>query len=411
MNQEQIAALMRGVAPVVRDLVATTIKPFGEEIASLRAEIAELRAINHLDAIAKEVSAAIAAMPPAQAGKDADPADVAAVVRGMIAPELEAIKAAIPEAPKPVELPDFDELIGDRVKEAFAALETGLIARTPNRVAVEALVGEVVAEAVAAIPPPQDGKSVDPSEVEAMVAKAVAEIPPAKDGNSVTIEQVEPVLAEMVREAVAAIPIPKDGQSVTTDDVAPMVRELVSTTVAEAVAAIPAPKDGAPGKLPIAKAWEEDGVVYEAEVRTHNGALWQALRDTGRAPGHEDWICLAARGDDGKDADLIEVCGTYDPDKSYGRLNIVAMNGGAFISRKATPGPCPGEDWQVIAMRGKPGPSVKGDKGDKGNKGDAGPGVVALSMSGEGLLSLVNGDGSLVECDMYPVLSKLNGAS
>jgi hypothetical protein len=137
--------------------------------------------------------------------------------------------------------------------------------------------------------------------------------------------------------------------------------------------------------------------------------LWQAVRDTGRAPGHEDWICLAARGENGKAADEIEVCGTYDPEAEYRRLNIVALNGAAFMARKADPGPCPGEGWQVIAMRGKPGPKGEAVKGDPGRsiKGDPGQPVVAAHIDGNGLMTLVNGDGSTVECDLYPVLSKV----
>src|SRR5690606_41917233 len=71
-----------------------------------------------------------------------------------------------------------------------------------------------------------------------------------------------------------------DLKSVTVQDIAPLVDEAVS----KAVAAIPAPKDGAPGKLPIAKEWS-DGVHYEGDVRTHKGALWQAVKDTGREIG------------------------------------------------------------------------------------------------------------------------------
>ena len=49
------------------------------------------------------------------------------------------------------------------------------------------------------------------------------------------------------------------------------------------------------------------GVTYAAEVRTHNGATYQALRDTGTEPGSDDWICLASAGRDGRDALEIEV--------------------------------------------------------------------------------------------------------
>ncbi|WP_051960484.1 hypothetical protein [Devosia riboflavina] len=139
---------------------------------------------------------------------------------------------------------------------------------------------------------------------------------------------------------------------------------------------------------------------------------YQANRDTGKAPPHADWICLAARGEDGKPAEQIEVRGTFSPDAEYGRLNIVALNGSAFISRKADPGPCPGDGWQVIAMRGKegkPGQSIKGDPGPS-VKGDPGPAIRSMSVDDQGLLALVNADGSKIECDLYPVLVKVQGS-
>ena len=105
------------------------------------------------------------------------------------------------------------------------------------------------------------------------------------------------------------------------------------------------------------------------------------------------------------------VRGTFDAASIYRRLNIVALNGAAFIARKDDPGPCPGEDWQVIAMRGKPGQPGESRKGDKGDsiRGEPGPGVSALMIDGQGLMTLVNGDGTTVECDLYDVLSKVAG--
>lgn len=168
-------------------------------------------------------------------------------------------------------------------------------------------------------------------------------------------------------------------------------------------------KDGAPGKLAIVKEWSA-GVTYEAEVRSHNGSTYQALRDTGTEPGGEDWICIAAGGQNGKDADEIEVRGTWDASSVYRRLNIVALNGAAFMARKDDPGPCPGEGWQVIAMRGKPGQQgERGMKGDRGEQGPAGPAVLHMEADDNGLIHLVNGDGSTVDLDLYPVLSKIAG--
>ena len=52
--------------------------------------------------------------------------------------------------------------------------------------------------------------------------------------------------------------------------------------------------------------------------------------------------------------------------------------------------------------RGQPGP-----QGERGERGDPGPAIVAMNVSEEGLLTLRNADGSVVTCDLYPLLSKI----
>src|SRR5262249_43510800 len=78
---------------------------------------------------------------------------------------------------------------------------------------------------------------------------------------------------------------------------------------------------GAPGKLPTAKAWEPDTVVYEGQVACHAGATYQALRDTGQKPGGNHWICLAQPGRNAKSPRARE---TYAADAQYKALDIVA---------------------------------------------------------------------------------------
>ncbi len=123
-----------------------------------------------------------------------------------------------------------------------------------------------------------------------MVAEAVAALPPAKDGKDADPELV----ARLVANAVAALPAPASGK-----DADP---EVIRSMVAEAVAALPPAKDGEPGKpgkLPIVRLWVDE-VHYEGAVVTHQGSLWQALRDTGREPPHADWQCVARAGRDGE---------------------------------------------------------------------------------------------------------------
>jgi Collagen triple helix repeat (20 copies) len=131
---------------------------------------------------------------------------------------------------------------------------------------------------------------------------------------------------------------------------------------------------GEPGTLPLVKAYVPDTVHYAGDAVTHAGALWQAIKDTGQAPPHADWICLAAAGQDGI---TPTIRGTYDPSGIYARLDIVALNSSSFIARQDQPGPCPGEDWQLIVGAGKQGrpgpPGAKGERGEPGSKGGPGP--------------------------------------
>lgn len=117
----------------------------------------------------------------------------------------------------------------------------------------------------------------------------------------------------------------------------------------------------------------------------------------------------------GKDADMDVVRSTIEDlvaaipaDRTdYAALDVVALNGAAFVAKNNEPGACPGEGWQMIAAQGKRGaPGPRGD-GVKGDRGDPGPAVAAMDVDGEGLLKIRNADGSTIECDLYPLLSQL----
>jgi hypothetical protein len=157
------------------------------------------------------------------------------------------------------------------------------------------------------------------------------------------------------------------------------------------------------GKLPVVQEWQ-DGVSYAGDVRTFQGATWQALRDTGKEPGHDDWILVAERGADGVHGLSFRLAGTWADGNDYRALDVVTRSGASFAAMQDNPGPCPGDGWQMIA-RGKTGNA--GERGLQGLRGEPGPPVVAMSVSGEGTLKLTNGDGTIVTCDLYPVLTKV----
>jgi hypothetical protein len=204
-----------------------------------------------------------------------------------------------------------------------------------------------------------------------------------------------------------------DGASVTVADVEPLLRDMVAEKVAE----IPMPKDGAPGRdgergdpgpmgsIAQCKAWE-DRVYYQGEVVSFDGSLYQTQRDTGKAPPHEDWLCIVRAGRDGADGRSFDHVGLYDPEKNYSAMQVVALNGGAFVARHDNPGPCPGDGWALLASQGKTG--KPGPKGDPGARGPAGPTVARLVVDETGMLTLVNADGSKIECDFYPLLERID---
>lgn len=132
--------------------------------------------------------------------------------------------------------------------------------------------------------------------------------------------------------------------------------------------------DGADGLLPAVDPWE-DRVHYRGETVSHNGATYQAQRDTGQAPPHADWRCLARAGRDGVSPRVLS---TYSPAGDYRELDIVALDGAAFIARRDSPGECPGEGWQLLARQGK-----RGTAGERGPQGERGlPGNDALTIIG-----------------------------
>lgn len=303
----------------------------------------------------------------------------------------------------------------------------------------------IVSEQVGALPPAEPGppgepgepgQDVDPEAVERLVeekvARAVEALPPAEPGppgepgRDVDPEDVERLVAERVEAAVQALPKAKDGepgrdgadvedievtQRDATVEFAFTVGEVRSFFEVELPAGPPGDpgREGPQGKMALAKAWS-DQVHYEGDIVTLDGSTYQALRDTGRPPPADDWAMLAARGADGQEAKPFSILGTWNAESEYGRLDVVALNGASFVAKRDAPGPCPGEGWQLMAAQGKRGsPGEPGRPGEPGKPGPPGKSVLAMSVDDQGLLTLVNGDGTEVTCDLYPLLSKVVG--
>ena len=313
-------------------------------------------------------------------------ADELGVVAGQIEREINfRVATAIADlarkdAERELALTRLMQDINERVNARIAEVRNGKDAE-PKEIAAFLL--PEVERAVASLPKPEKGKDADPELIHSLVAEAVAAFPKPEDGKSVTIDEVRPLLARMVAElpkaqngkdadpaiiermvadAVSKIPSPKNGKDADPKEIA----VLIEASVEKAVAAIPKPRDGAPGKLQIVKAWSE-GVHYEGDVRQHQGATYQAMRDTGKEPGtSDDWQCIAAKGADGRG---FTIRGTYSADKQFSANDVVAFNGGSFVALKDGAGDCPGPDWQLIA-----GPGKRGKEGEPGKPGKGEPG-------------------------------------
>lgn len=436
----------------------------GLVIAELRAEVAALSAerVAIRVAIDEAVAARLATVKDGEPGRSVTIEDVAPMIRS----EMDRAVAAMPkpEAPKPAAI-DPDEMLRIVRDEVTGAVDA-LYPREMFDAAQPEAIAAAIRAAVDALPTPRDGRDIDPAEVAAMVQgevqRAVAAIPPPEPGESVTIDDVAPVIAAEVERAVAALPPPAPGKDADPVEIKRMVDEAVGAIrlpegvdsvavrmmvdeavaalppapagkdadpetvramVETAVAALPPPESGrpgepgAPGKLPVVREWA-DGVHYEADVVTHAGAVYQAQRDTGREPPHEDWLLIVKAGRDGADGRSFRVRETWSAVDTYRCLDVVALNGASFVARRDDPGPCPGDGWQIVAMQGKAGkppePSVVRDAVraavaalPPAKKGDPGPPVVAMDVDAEGMLTLTNADGSVVTCDLYPVLAKV----
>jgi hypothetical protein len=161
-------------------------KAFGLELAGIvKAQLAPI--LSRMDALEKRFNE----LPPPKDGKDADLGEV----RQIIAGEVTGLRSLLEALPQPATLPTLPD--------------------------IPAMIAEGIETAVAALPTPQDGKSVTVEDVTPLIAseveRRVSELPrpkdgePGKDGESVDPAEVQRMVSEAVDKAVSAIPVPKDG--------------------------------------------------------------------------------------------------------------------------------------------------------------------------------------------------------
>ena len=105
--------------------------------------------------------------------------------------QLASAVASLP-APKIPELPD----IGAMVSDAVAALPPAQDGKSVTPEDVRPLLQELVTAAVGEIPVPRDGKDYDPAVLKQAVDDAVAALPPAQDGRDALQLEIQPFIDE-----------------------------------------------------------------------------------------------------------------------------------------------------------------------------------------------------------------------
>ena len=204
--------------------------------------------------------------------------------------------------------------------------------------------------------------------------------------------QIEHAAASAAESAVAQL-------RVGLDDVTEAHARAFDVRLADLEARV----KGAAGKLPVAKAWTEGSITYEAQVVSCNDGTFQAVQDTAKTPGvGGDWVCLARSGRDGRDGvdgRSLRLLGAYHVDGKYERLDIVEFQGEVFIARRDGAGLCPGADWlRLTGPRGERGP--QGERGPRGSRGERGPVDATLTI-----------DAWTVDAERYRAIPKLSNGT
>lgn len=229
--------------------------------------------------------------------------------------------------------------------ERIAALEQREVPSLEGYATVEvakSLITDAVSAAVAEIPVPQDGKSVDQEEVQAMVDKAVSALPAPEAPPD--MEAISKMIEEGIAEAVKALPPAEKGEPGVGLAGAMIDRDgnlVVTTSDGKAHnLGLVVGKDGKPGEtftlddfdieqtdertlefkflrgdtmhtfelefpVPIFREAFKEGRAYsKGDMVVWGGSLWAATKDTSAKPDGPDsgWMIAARKGRDGKSA-------------------------------------------------------------------------------------------------------------
>jgi hypothetical protein len=372
-SAEQFA---KNVATLVKGVIEKSIKVFHERIESLERSL-EVNRLSLDDLIER-----IDTLPTPVDGKDAEP-----VTDGQIDARLSEYLTIHPiEVPEPI--PGEK---GEAGKDADpidlgAVVEELLPALAPR-------VQEAVAEAVAGIPIPEPipgekgeaGKDADPVELSAVIEELVPALAPTIEeqvAKAVDLKAIcemlmpllKPVILEVAKELVAQIPAPKDGEdAVITDDMLDIAaakyfaihppergrdgRDITNEDVRSAVKLHMLENPVQDGKDGI------DGISFTDMEAVYDGERTVTLRFTKGDVVKEFPIHIST----------IIYRGTYKHATEYQEGDIVTWDGSMWVAKKDTSAmPLSGHDWTLAVKRGqngKDGKSIQGEQGPKGKDG------------------------------------------
>jgi hypothetical protein len=239
---------------------------------------------------------------------------------------------------------------------------------------------EAIERRIEELPTARDGKDADMGQVRQIIGEelagirsAVSAIQPAPE-----LPDIPGMIEEGVKAAVAAMPAPQDGKSVTVDDVAPLIASEVEKRIGE----LPKPKDGADGKDGVGMAGALIDRSGELVVTLSNGET----KNLGPVVGRDGIDAKGEDGKDGLGFDDLDV--TYDGEKTitlkftkgertkefafsmpvvidrgvyregneYKAGDGVTWGGSFWIAQKDTSSkPDTGDDWRLSVKRGRDG--------------------------------------------------------
>lgn len=367
----------------LRAHVDKAVGPLLVRIADLEAKNAHLATLIDvfpqpisLPDVQRMVTDAVAAIPPAPAGptgpagKDADPvseAQISEAVQRALEPREGFLNPVAVQVQRWLELyppkqgeegvpgppgKDADPGAIDELRASLDMLQRSTLDR--------AEIDQLVDERIAALPAPvngidgEAGKDVDPEFVRSLVAEAMAEIPRPQDGKSITVDDVAPMIEEAVQRASLALPVPKDGIGLggaLIDRTGSLILTLTDGSTRELGQVVG--NDGAPGAEGAPGMNGRDGFAledFDSDVRDGGRTLVMKFEagDTAHTVEHQ--------------LDTMIYRGVYRSDQEYLPGDTCQFGGGLWHCDKQTRAkPGEGDDWSLAVRRGRDGAGVRMD--------------------------------------------------